>query len=144
MSTATLTLPPVTDPYPGQGVVLYDGACPLCRRSIAIVKKLDWFHKLALQDCRDQGHWPPSEQKLEMKRLLEEMHVVTPDRRRTFAGYAAFRWIAWRLPLSWPIAPLLYIPGMPWLGNRVYLWVAKRRYDLIPCHDGVCQLPSLP
>jgi predicted DCC family thiol-disulfide oxidoreductase YuxK len=140
MATETLTRPPVADPFAGRGVVLFDGDCPFCQRSVAMLKKLDWLGRLAFQNCRDESHWPPSERPLVMSRLLEEMHVVTPDRRRTYAGYAAFRWIAWRLPLTWSVAPFLYIPGVPWLGNRVYLWVAKRRMNLVPCTDGACPI----
>jgi predicted DCC family thiol-disulfide oxidoreductase YuxK len=73
--------------------------------------------------------------------MLEQMHVVTPDRKRFHVGFAAFRWMAWRMPLTWGIAPLLYLPGTRWLGNKVYLWVARNRYNLVPCKDGVCVLP---
>ena len=69
------------------------------------------------------------------------MHVLTPDRRQAYAGYRAFRWIAWRLPLTWLVAPFLYLPGVPWLGNRVYRWVAKNRFNLVPCDDGGCKVP---
>ena len=89
-----------------------------------------WFDRL-----------PPAEVSLDPHRLIEEMHVLTPDRRRAFAGYSAFRWIAWRLPLTWLVAPFLYLPGVPWLGNRVYRWVAKNRFNLVPCDDGGCQVP---
>lgn len=129
------------DPAKGKGIVLYDGMCPLCQRGVRMVKWLDWFGRLHFQDCRDKAAWPPSAVPLDMKRLLEEMHVVTPDRQRAPAGYKAFQWMAWRLPLTLPFAPLLYIPGVTWLGNKIYLWVARNRYDLVPCKDGVCQLP---
>ena len=36
---------------------------------------------------------------------------------------------------------LLYIPGVPGLGQRLYLWVARNRFRLVPCHGGVCTLP---
>jgi predicted DCC family thiol-disulfide oxidoreductase YuxK len=142
MALETLTAQTVADPHAGRGVVLYDGDCPLCQRTVAILKKLDWLGRLSFQNCRDEAHWPPSEQPLVLSRLLEEMHVVTPDRRRAYAGYAAFRWIARQLPLGWLIAPFLYIPGVPWLGNQVYLWVAKRRMKLVPCTDGACPIHS--
>ena len=35
-------------------------------------------------------------------------------------------------------------PGVPWVGNKVYLWVAKNRFKLVPCKDGVCSLPTNP
>jgi predicted DCC family thiol-disulfide oxidoreductase YuxK len=49
--------------------------------------------------------------------------------------------MAWRLPLLWAVAPLLYLPGVPWLGQKVYLWVARNRFNLVPCHDGGCAVP---
>jgi len=68
------------------------------------------------------------------------MHVLSPDRRATHAGFYAFRWMAWRLPLTMLAAPLLYLPGVPWLGRRVYHWVARNRFKLVPCHDGGCKV----
>ncbi|VTS05167.1 thiol-disulfide oxidoreductase DCC family protein [Tuwongella immobilis] len=124
-----------------QGIVLFDGTCAFCRKSISILKKLDWRGKLQYQDATDQAHWPTTETPLQMSRLMEEMHVVTPDRKRVFAGFRAFRWIAGRLPLLMPLVPFFYIPGVPQLGQRIYLLIAKYRYQLVPCHDGVCSLP---
>lgn len=66
------------------------------------------------------------------------MHVLTPDGTRLLSGFAALRWLAWRLPLLWPLAPFLYLPGMATLGQRLYLWVARNRLRLVPCHGGVC------
>src|SRR5262249_15442322 len=34
-------------------VVLYDGQCPLCRRSVALLRRLDWLGRLAYADARD-------------------------------------------------------------------------------------------
>ena len=133
---------PPTSSTDGKGIVLYDGACPLCQGSVRILKRLDWLKKLHFQDARDTRNLPPSEVPLVPKRLLEEMHLLTPDRKHAYFGYQAFRWMAWRLPLTLPLAPLLYIPGVPWLGNKVYLWVAKNRFKLVPCKDGVCHLPA--
>jgi predicted DCC family thiol-disulfide oxidoreductase YuxK len=127
------------DPAPGKGIVLFDGDCPFCRRSVAILKRLDWLGRLHFRSARNNvEHLPQAQIALDSKRLLDEMHVLTPDRRRAYLGYAAFRWIAWRLPLGVLIAPFLYIPGVPAIGNRVYRWVAKNRMDLVPCTDGAC------
>lgn len=141
MTSTDISSSPATDPAAGRAIVLYDGKCPLCRRSVRILKRLDWLKKLHCQDCRDVQRWPRCDVKLDLERLLEEMHLVTPDRSRAYAGFAAFRWMAWRLPLTWCAAPLLYLPGAHWLGNRAYLWVARHRYNLIPCREGVCTVP---
>jgi predicted DCC family thiol-disulfide oxidoreductase YuxK len=121
--------------------VLYDGQCPFCRRSVALLKRLDWLGRLSYSDARDRAHLPAGPPSLDPNRLLQEMHVVTPDHRHVYHGFAALRWLAWRLPLLWPVAPLLYLPGVPALGQRLYLWVARNRFRLVPCHGGVCAVP---
>ena len=125
----------MTTPRAGQGIVLYDGACQFCRTSVDILKRLDWLQRLHFQSARDAEHLI-----LDRQRLLEEMHVLTPDRRHAYAGFDAFRWMAWRLPLTMPLAPLLYIPGVRWLGTKMYRWVAKHRFDLVPCSHGECRV----
>lgn len=137
MSTA---LAPTTAIEP-KAVVLFDGDCGFCQRSVRILQRLDWLGKLDCRNARDPAVWPAAEQPLLMERMLEEMHVVTPDGSRTHAGFSAFRWMSWRMPPTIPLAPLLYVPGMLWLGNRVYRWIARNRYSLIPCDNGACQVP---
>jgi predicted DCC family thiol-disulfide oxidoreductase YuxK len=42
--------------------------------------------------------------------------------------------------------PLMFLPGITWLGPRVYRWVARRRYALNRllgnplCEDGTCKI----
>ncbi len=122
--------------------VLYDGQCAFCRKSVELLRRLDWLGRLAYVDARDSSRLPPGAP-LGPARLLEEMHVLTPD-RHVYHGFGALRWLAWRLPLLWALAPLLYIPGVPALGQRLYLWVARNRFRLVPCHGGVCTLPAAP
>jgi predicted DCC family thiol-disulfide oxidoreductase YuxK len=121
--------------------VLYDGQCLFCRKSIESLKKLDRLGRLSYVNARDPGQLPAGPRPLDPDRLLREMHLVTPDGRRVYHGFGALRWLAWRLPLLWPVAPLLYLPGVPALGQRLYLWVARNRFRLVPCHGGVCTLP---
>jgi predicted DCC family thiol-disulfide oxidoreductase YuxK len=139
-SPATTTAPPPAASA-GRARILYDGQCAFCRKSVAQLRRLDWLGQLSYLDARDTGHLPAGDVALEPDRLLEEMHVLTADGRRLYHGFAALRWLAWRLPLLWAAAPLLYIPGVPGLGQRLYLWVARNRFRLVPCHGGVCTLP---
>ena len=142
MATVAAAEPRLADHARGKGVVLYDGMCPLCQRSVRALRRMDWRHRLHFQDCRDTANLPESRVPLDPAKMLEAMHVVTPDRRRVYAGFAAFRWMAWRIPILMPLTPLMYIPGVPWLGRKLYRWVAKNRYNLVPCKDGVCTLPK--
>jgi len=110
---------------------------------VAILRSLDWLGRLRFADARDPANLPLTPQPLDAKRLMEEMHAVTPDGQRVYHGFAAFRWIAWQVPPLWLVAPFLYLPGVPRLGQQMYLWVAKNRFHLVPCHDGQCQVPSM-
>src|SRR5688572_21767707 len=112
-----------------RAIVLYDGLCPLCRKSVAILTPLDWLNRLEFRDARDPANVPAREPPLEPARLLEEMHLITPDGSAVYHGFKVFRWMAWRLPLFWLLAPFLYIPGVPWLGQKIYMWVARNRYQ---------------
>lgn len=123
-----------------QAVVLYDGDCRLCQKSVALLQALDWLHCLRYVNVRDPAARQTVALPVPLERLLEEMHVLAPDGQSYSHGFRAFRWLAWRLPLLWFLLPFLYLPGAAWLGQRFYLWVARRRFRLLPCHGGVCHL----
>ena len=122
-------------------LVLFDGLCPLCKVSVALLKRLDWFKAVDFKDARDPANIPSMDPPLALSRLLEEMHLVTTDLKKSLHGFKAFRYISWRIPLLFLLAPFMYIPGIPWLGQKIYLWVARNRFNLVPCKDGVCHLP---
>ncbi|MBV9125930.1 MAG: DUF393 domain-containing protein [Planctomycetes bacterium] len=139
-----MTNPSSSVPASGKAIVLYDGQCPLCLKGIALLKRLDWLGRLTFRNARDRKHLPAHEPPLDPERLLEEMHLLTPEGYQLLHGFTALRWMAWRLPLLWPLAPFLYLPGIPPLGQRLYLWVARHRFHLVPCHGGICTLPRHP
>ncbi|WP_020468734.1 thiol-disulfide oxidoreductase DCC family protein [Zavarzinella formosa] len=124
-----------------KGVVLFDGDCAFCQKSVALLKKLDWFHRLGYHNCRDLAGIPENSANLRPEKMLEEMHLLTPDRQRAYSGFRAVRWIFGRLPLGWLALPLMYVPGIPQLGQKIYLWIARRRFQIVPCHNGICTIP---
>ncbi len=136
---------PTTDaPARERAVLIYDGDCALCRKAVSLARRLDWFGVLRYANARDRSSLPAAEVPLDPDRLLQEMHLLPPRGGRAYHGFGAFRWLAWRLPPLWPLAPFLYLPGVPALGQRLYLWVARNRFRLVPCHGGVCTLPPRP
>jgi predicted DCC family thiol-disulfide oxidoreductase YuxK len=102
---------------------------------------LDWFKAVDFKDARDAANIPSMDPPLVPSRLLEEMHLVTSDLKKSLHGFKAFRYISWHIPLLLLMAPFMYIPGIPWLGQKIYLWVARNRFNLVPCKDGICHLP---
>src|SRR4051812_27268259 len=108
-----------TNPADRRAAVLYDGDCAFCRKSVALLRRLDWGRSLAFVNSRESDHPLLRDPAVAQAPLLEEMHVLTPDGQGLYHGFGALRWLAWRLPLLWPIAPLLYVPGIPALGQRL-------------------------
>jgi predicted DCC family thiol-disulfide oxidoreductase YuxK len=119
--------------------VFYDGHCALCRKSVALLKRLDWLKTLSYVDVRDEDQEAVRSLPVSNGKLLEEMHLLTPG-SELYHGFTAFRWMAWYLPLLWFLVPFLYSPGVSTLGQRLYLWVARNRFRLVPCHGGVCTI----
>src|SRR5262249_43438856 len=133
---------PVEHSISEKAKVFYDGHCALCRKSVHLLRRLDWMERLSFVDVRELAHPPADGPPLSRERMLEEVHLMTPDGGRVYHGFEAFRWIAWEVPLLWVLVPFLYLPGMGSLGQKFYLWVARNRFRLIPCHGGVCALPA--
>jgi predicted DCC family thiol-disulfide oxidoreductase YuxK len=105
--------------------LVYDGHCNFCRSSLLVVQYLDVFRLINFLDVHD-----PDQLRLAPSVRAEQVEdaAIAVDRRgRQYAGFDAFRAMAWRLPATWLIAPFLYLPGVPWLGRRVYRWIATNR-----------------
>ena len=126
-----------------KATLLYDGNCELCKRSVRLLKRLDTNERIRFADARDEAQWPASDVELNRERMLEAMHLVTPGGREVYAGFDAFRWVCARVPLLWGVYPFLHLPGVPTLGRKLYAWIAKNRFELVPCHHGACELPAL-
>lgn len=115
--------------------IMYDGACGLCQRSVAVLRGLDLMRRLEMLDI--MADWPAIQKRfpaLSREVCLQEMHLVTAD-GKVVAGFDAYRVLAWALPLGWPALPFLYLPGVRALGRRVYAAIAARR------HRGGCPIP---
>jgi predicted DCC family thiol-disulfide oxidoreductase YuxK len=120
--------------------VIYDGDCAFCRHSVKWLRRLDWRHVLSFVNFRDDGDPIVKAVPTTPERLSEEMHVWPASRNHLYHGFGGLRWLSWRLPLLWLIAPFLYLPLVPWIGQKAYLWVARNRFKLVPCRDGVCTI----
>ena len=106
--------------------IFYDSHCGLCARSARMLKWLDWLKRIRLVDLHDAEERQCFAPDLSLEDLNRTMHIRLPD-GRTFAGFSAFRELAWHLPLLWPIAPLLYLPGVRPIGDVIYARIAQRR-----------------
>jgi predicted DCC family thiol-disulfide oxidoreductase YuxK len=71
--------------------------------------------------------------------MLREMWVKRPDGKH-FGGFKAFRALAVVLPLCWPILPFLWLPGVAWIGKRIYGFIARNRFRYAKCDDEFCSM----
>ncbi len=111
--------------------VLYDGNCRLCRRTMAAIRTFDLLGTLrpvnALDDEAVRGEglaW------IDLDARIRDMHAVAGE--RADAGYEAYRAIARRIPLLWPLVPVLALPPVAAIGRRVYRRVADTRVCTAP------------
>jgi predicted DCC family thiol-disulfide oxidoreductase YuxK len=108
-------------------LLIYDGGCGLCQRSVRIVSRLDWLKRVRFADVdRDWDTLSHDHPALRRDACLAAMHVITRT-GRILAGFDAFRALAAVLPPGWVALPVLYFPGVPAIGRRVYRLIASRR-----------------
>jgi predicted DCC family thiol-disulfide oxidoreductase YuxK len=125
----------------GKPVVLFDGQCNFCRSQIDILRRLDGKHRLdfvSLHDPTVTERFPD----LSFEQLMDQMWIVSPEGDR-FGGAYAVRYLTRKLPILWPIAPLMFIPGSMKLWQFLYKQIAKHRYRIAGrnCgNTGTCSL----
>src|SRR5262249_12730354 len=116
--------------------VLYDGACPRCRASMALIASADPDHVVEPVDLT-AVEVATVHLRLTREDCMRSMHAVARTGRIT-AGFDAMRSLAAWLPLCWPLALFGYLPGVAWTGRRVYNRFAATRPRDVPCTDDAC------
>ena len=124
-------------------LVLYDDQCPLCVFQMKMLTWLDWLHvarvvPLSSPEAREAATGVEPEQ------LRAAMHVVTSS-GKLHRGARSIRFLALRMPLLLPLGLLLWVPGVIWIAEIVYAWVAKNRLVLsrvFGCKDACAIMPS--
>ena len=106
--------------------LLYDGDCGFCLASLRRLWVLDLFRQIETIDFHAVPNLSALHPALSAERCRQRMQLVEPSGKLS-DGFFAFRRMALRLPLLWPVAPFCYVPGAGWIGQGVYDWVARHR-----------------
>jgi predicted DCC family thiol-disulfide oxidoreductase YuxK len=117
-------------------LVLFDGGCPMCRRSVRRLHRLDWLNRLTFADGTDPERRERLAPGLTDAQIMREMWVVEPDRRS--GGYDAILRMSRVVPLLWPVLLVGSLPGIYQLGHAVYRNIAARRQRRGRCTDEFC------
>ena len=116
--------------------VLFDGGCPLCRRTVRILRALDWRHSLLFVDATDADARERVAPGLSEAAVMVEMYVVD-ERGARYPGFEGYLRIARVVPVMWPFL-LGYLPGLRALGHAVYRRIAAARVRRGRCTDDLC------
>jgi len=125
---------------PKKAIVLYDGQCNFCISQVENLKRLDLSNRLELISLHDPivAELYPD---LTHDQLMEQMWVISPTGKR-YAGAYSLRYLSRLMPMLWPIAPALHLPGLMPLWCYLYRAVAERRYRIAGrnCSEGTCSI----
>ncbi len=125
--------------------VVYDGQCVLCSGTKRFVSALDWRKRVRWIDLHDRAQVAKAYPGLDYAEAMGQIHLR--DRRgKEYAGFFATRRMLKELPLTYPLWLLMHLPGMTWLGQRIYRLTAGNRYKLnrlfgvATCEDDACRV----
>ncbi len=122
--------------------VLFDGACPRCRASIALLTAADPGRVLEPVDLT-AVNVSSIDPRLTLDDCLHSMHVVSQT-GKIASGFDAVRMLAAWLPAFWPLAVVGFLPGVAWAGRSVYNRIAANRPRDFTCTDEACGIHSRP
>jgi len=89
---------------------------------------VDWFGVLSLIPLSNPkvAELAPG---LTLEQLSEAIHCIAKN-GRIYRGARCLRFVGLRLPLLVPTALFLWIPGVIFIAERVYMWISRNRQIL--------------
>lgn len=117
-------------------LVLFDGGCPMCRRTVRRLHRLDWLNRLTFADATDAERRERFAPGLTEEEVMREMWVIEPNGR--YGGFEALLRIARAVPLMWPVLFVGMLPGIRQIGRAIYKQIAANRKRQGRCTDEFC------
>ena len=123
--------------FPQAPTVLYDGTCNLCIKQVKFWRRISYgIDFLPLQENLER--FP----QITYQEAMREMKLINTE-GIVYGGAEAFvKIVKYSYPILGYIALLYYLPGIHFIANKVYAFVAKNRYRFfgkhLDCEDGSC------
>jgi predicted DCC family thiol-disulfide oxidoreductase YuxK len=106
--------------------VVYDGNCKLCRRTIASFRVFDLLDRVTYVNAMNRAELEKNHLGwLNEDALMQEMHVVVGQ--KVWRGFSSYRVWLRRMPLFWPLLPIMYVWPVTLLGKKFYGHIAESR-----------------
>ena len=124
--------------------VLYDHACPMCRREVGWLNDRDKRGRVFFEDI-SSPEFDAARYGLEKNAVEGAIHGVLPD-GRIISGVEVFRRMYSAVGLGWLLAPTAW-PVLRGLADAAYRGFARHRVRMgqalgRDCADGACRTPS--
>ncbi|MFO0636743.1 MAG: DUF393 domain-containing protein [Nannocystaceae bacterium] len=118
--------------------LFHDGACPLCAREVALLRRLDRRGAIDFVDIA-APQFDAATFGLRHDRLMARIHAMLPD-GRVIDGIEVFRQLYQAVGLGWLVA-LTRLPGIASMLSWAYDRFAERRLRLTGRCDDRCAVP---
>ena len=122
-----------------RGKLIFDDRCGFCRKSIQLLRRLDWFGTIEFVPL-GQAAELMKRHAITSQAMETAMHYISPLGQVT-NGAEAVRVFGKKIPLLFPCALFLHLPFALRLAKVVYGKVAARRHALsrgLRCDSDPC------
>jgi predicted DCC family thiol-disulfide oxidoreductase YuxK len=106
--------------------VIYDNSCGICKRFKQLVTAIDITGHITWQPLQTAAY---DDLPVDRDACLDALHTVNGE--TVHAGFYAVRRICRHVPLLWPCYVAMVLPGVPFIGERVYRFVSDHRHCTI-------------
>ena len=106
-------------------IIVYDNRCLFCIDVKQKVDKLDKAKKLKWVGIDSFNY---KKYNLKKDDLFKEMYLVDND--IVYKGYYSWKQISKKIPLLFIFYLISFIPGVDFIGDKVYKFISKHRYKL--------------
>jgi len=108
-------------------LLVFDGDCSVCRKQVENLRNVVGA-RMSAESFRQVDFFIrfPEFQREECERAIQ---LKMPNGRRFEGAEAVARTMALRWPL-YPLMLLYYVPGLRWIWDGFYKWIARHRFTL--------------
>lgn len=120
--------------------VYYDGLCPLCRREVDLLRRLDRRGHIRFTDIAAPS-FSAASLGLDQGQLMARIHGRVLGSGELIEGVEVFRRLYQAVGFG-PLVALSRWPGVSWALERAYAWFAQNRLRITGrCTAETCALP---